>query len=123
MTTIRFRSQRAKKWWLEAMNYLKIIRNERKFDWTKRKIEEYTSTEPLRLTRAATPQPPKIPGRLGVNSRLTYPLSSSFIDFDVADSDNAQKISSYLCDDHLVRKFRKYRRKKKKRRSSVNSTA
>lgn len=122
MSTIRFRSQRAKLWWADTLKYLKNVRKQHAFEW--KSIDENIlahkvakKIQPLKFNRALSPEP--IKSSRSMRNRVIYPLSSGFIDLDTVDTDNEQGISSYLYDYELAKALRKYRRKKKKRKFNL----
>lgn len=105
MASMRFKALRAKKWWLETIQFLNTIRSTHKLSSAHIYDEiEKQNIEPLQLTRISSPE----------NYRRTYPLSVGCIDFET----DAQvlRISSPFHDDHYIELQTKFRNRKRMRR-------
>lgn len=106
MASMRFKAMRAKKWWLETMNFLNEIRS------THNEIEK-RHIVPLQLTRISSPE--TVRTLIRRQYRQTYPLSTGCIDFEM-DEQLKSMIKPSVYDDHFLELQKKFRRRKKKRK-------
>lgn len=107
---MRFKTLRAKKWWMETMKFLNTIRETNKFHTENifDEIEKKT-IEPLHLTRISSPETTRTSTRR--YHRRTYPLSTGCIDFE----HDENRVTSPIYDEHFIELQKKFRRKKKKK--------
>lgn len=114
MASMRFKALRAKKWWLETINFLNSIRTTHKLPSTYIYDEiEKRNIEPLQLTRISSPETARTSTRRQ-NPRRTYPLSTGCIDFE---SDAQLMRASRIRDDHFIELQKKFRHRKKMKRN------
>lgn len=114
MASMRFKALRAKKWWLETVQFLNSIRTTYKLPSTYICDEiEKRNIEPLHLTRISSPETARTSTRRH-NPRRTYPLSVGCIDFET--DTNFMRVSS-IRDDHFIELQKKFRYRKKMRRN------
>lgn len=110
---MRFKALRAKKWWLETIQFLNSIRITHKLPATSACIYdeiEKRNIEPLQLTRISSPaETARTSTRR--HPRRTYPLSVGCIDFET--DTNLLSHVSPIRDDHFIELQKKFRHRKK----------
>lgn len=112
MASMRFKAMRAKKWWLETIQFLNTIRSTHKLPSTYIYNEiEKRNIVPLQLTRISSPDTARTSTRHH-NPRRTYPLSVGCIDFET--DANLMPIPD---DGHFIEIQKKFRRRKKNKRN------
>lgn len=115
MASMRFKALRAKKWWLETLQFLNTIRSTHKLPSTYIYDEiEKRNIEPLQLTRISSPET----GRTSIrrhNQRRTYPLSVGCIDFET--DAHLSQITPPIRDDHFFELQKKVRHRRKLKRN------
>lgn len=113
---MRFKALRAKKWWLETIQFLNSIRSTHKLPSTYINIYdeiEKRNIVPLQLTRISSPETARTSTRHH-NPRRTYPLSVGCIDFEM--DANLMRIPP-IRDDHFIELQKKFRHRKKMKRN------
>lgn len=111
---MRFKALRAKKWWMETMQFLNSIRTAHRLPSTFLYDEiEKRNIEPLQLTRISSPETARTSTRRR-NPRRTYPLSVGCIDFE---TDSHLIRASPIRDDHFIELQKKFRHRKRMKRN------
>lgn len=111
---MRFKALRAKKWWLETIQFLNTIRSTHRLPsaYIYDEIEK-KNIERLQLTRISSPETARtLPRRH--HQRRTYPLSVGCIDFET--DSQIMRISSDIRDDHYIELQKKIRNRKRMKR-------
>lgn len=115
MASMRFKALRAKKWWLETIQFLNSIRTTHKLPSTFNYDEiEKRNIEPLQLTRISSPDETARTSTRRQHPRRTYPLSFGCIDFE---TDSKLMRASPIRDDLLIELQKKFRHRKKMKRN------
>lgn len=112
MASMRFKAIRAKKWWLETIQFLNAIRSAHKFPPSTYIYDEIEkrNIEPLQLTRISSPETARTSTRRH-NQRRAYPLSVGCIGFEM--NAHLMQISPPIRDDHFFVLQKKFRHRKK----------